>query len=104
MFGSHNWLGEPTLALISVIAHSHLAVDAVRIPGAPCEARLAPPDIYEAARIDRAGAWHRFRHITLPLIRPAIMIVVIMRVMMALSAFAAIFAAPAADLARRPRS
>ena len=52
-----------------------------------------PPDIYEAARLDRASAWQRFRHITLPLIRPAIVMVVIMRMMMALSAFAAIFAA-----------
>src|SRR4029079_18858259 len=52
-----------------------------------------PPDIYEAARIDRADAWRRFRHITLPLIRTAIVIIVIMRMMVALSAFAAIFAA-----------
>jgi multiple sugar transport system permease protein len=52
-----------------------------------------PLDVYEAARLDRASAWQRFVHITLPLIRPAIMMVVIMRMMTALSAFAAIFAA-----------
>ena len=52
-----------------------------------------PPDVFEAARIDRASAWKRFVHITLPLIRPAIVIVVILRLMTALSAFAAIFAA-----------
>ena len=52
-----------------------------------------PLDLYEAARVDRAGAIARFRHITLPLIRPAIVIVVIMRAMVALSAFAAIYAA-----------
>ena len=49
--------------------------------------------MFEAARIDRANAWQRFVHITLPLIRPAIVIVVILRMMTALSAFAAIFAA-----------
>jgi len=49
--------------------------------------------VFEAARIDRANAWQRFRRITLPLLRPAIVIVVIMRTMIALSAFAAIFAA-----------
>ena len=42
---------------------------------------------------DAQIAWQRFRHITLPLIRPAIVIVIIMRTMIALSAFAAIFAA-----------
>jgi multiple sugar transport system permease protein len=52
-----------------------------------------PPDIYEAARIDRANAVQRFWHITLPLLRPAIIIVVIIRSTIALSAFAAIFAA-----------
>ena len=52
-----------------------------------------PPDVFEAARIDRAGAWKRFIYITLPLIRPAIVIVIILRLMTALSAFAAIFAA-----------
>jgi multiple sugar transport system permease protein len=52
-----------------------------------------PPDVYEAARIDRASAWQRFIHITLPLIRPAVVVVVIMRMMIALSAFAAIYAA-----------
>jgi len=57
-----------------------------------------PPDVYEAARLDRASAWQRFVHITLPLIRPAIMMVVIMRMMTALSAFAAIFAATGQDL------
>jgi multiple sugar transport system permease protein len=49
--------------------------------------------VYEAARLDRASAWQRFVHVTLPLVRPAIMMVVIMRMMTALSAFAAIFAA-----------
>ena len=50
-----------------------------------------PEDIYEAARLDRANAWQRFRRITLPLLRPAIVMVVIMRTMVALTAFAAIF-------------
>jgi multiple sugar transport system permease protein len=52
-----------------------------------------PPDIYEAARLDRAGAWQRFRYVTWPLIRPAVIVVMIMRMVTALSAFAAIFAA-----------
>jgi multiple sugar transport system permease protein len=51
-----------------------------------------PPDLYEAARIDRASTVRRFLHITLPLIRPAIVIVVILRLIIALSAFDAILA------------
>jgi multiple sugar transport system permease protein len=33
-----------------------------------------PGELYEAAAIDGAGAWQRFRHITLPLLRPLIAI------------------------------
>jgi multiple sugar transport system permease protein len=91
--GSHNWLGDPQLALISVIAiHTWQWTPFAFLVLLATLATL-PPDVYEAARLDRAGAWQRFWHITLPLIRPAVVMVVILRTMTALSAFAAIFAA-----------
>jgi multiple sugar transport system permease protein len=91
--GSHNWLGDPQLALISVIAiHTWQWTPFAFLVLLATLATL-PPDVYEAARLDRAGAWQRFVHITLPLIRPAIVMVIILRTMTALSAFAAIFAA-----------
>ena len=92
-FGPVNWLGSPVPALISVIViHTWQWTPFAFLVLLASLASL-PPDIYEAARIDRANAFRRFIHITLPLIRPAIVIVVIMRAMIALSAFAAIFAA-----------
>jgi multiple sugar transport system permease protein len=92
-FGAVNWLGAPTPALVSVIMiHTWQWTPFAFLVFLASLASL-PPDIYEAARIDRAGAVQRFIHITLPLIRPALVIVVIMRSMIALSAFAAIFAA-----------
>jgi multiple sugar transport system permease protein len=91
--GSQNWLGEPTLARISVIAiHTWQWTPFVFLYLLAALAAL-PGDLYEAARIDRASAWRRFIHITLPLIRPAIVVVVILRITIALSAFAAIYAA-----------
>lgn len=92
-FGQVNWLGSPTPALISVIViHTWQWTPFAFLVFLASLAAL-PLDVYEAARIDRANAFRRFIHITLPLIRPAIVIVVIMRAMIALSAFAAIFAA-----------
>lgn len=92
-FGSVNWLGSPVPALISVIIiHTWQWTPFAFLVLLASLASL-PPDVFEAARIDRANAVQRFIHITLPLIRPAIVIVVIMRSMIALSAFAAIFAA-----------
>lgn len=38
-----------------------------------------PTELYEAAQVDGAGAWHRFRYITLPLLRPAITSAVVIR-------------------------
>ncbi|MFL6720156.1 MAG: carbohydrate ABC transporter permease [Burkholderiaceae bacterium] len=90
---SHNWLGDPQLALISVIAiHTWQWTPFAFLVMLATLATL-PLDVYEAARLDRARPWQRFVYITLPLIRPAIVMVVIMRTMTALSAFAAIFAA-----------
>lgn len=36
-----------------------------------------PRDCYEAAEIDGAGAWQRFRYLTLPLLKPTIIFIVI---------------------------
>ena len=91
--GPVNWLGSPVPALISVIAiHTWQWTPFAFLVLLASLASL-PPDLYEAARLDRANAVKRFLHITLPLLRPAIVIVIIMRAMIALSAFAAIFAA-----------
>jgi multiple sugar transport system permease protein len=41
--------------------------------------QVIPADVYEAARVDGASAWQRFRMITLPLVRPALMVAVLFR-------------------------
>jgi multiple sugar transport system permease protein len=46
-----------------------------------------PHGLYEAARVDGAGPWQRFRRITLPLLRPAIMVALIFRTITAIQTF-----------------
>lgn len=46
-----------------------------------------PADLYKAAQVDGAGVWHRFRHITLPSLRPGFMLVMIYETMMAIRHF-----------------
>ncbi len=46
-----------------------------------------PDELYDAARIDGAGGWRCFRHITLPLLRPVILFVVIIRLIATFSIF-----------------
>jgi ABC-type sugar transport system permease subunit len=49
------------------------------------------PMLYEAARVDGAGAWRRFTTITWPLLRPALVVAVLFRVLDALRVFDLIF-------------
>ena len=48
--------------------------------------------LYEAARIDGASAWRQFRHITLPLLKPAILVALIFRTLDAFRVFDLIYA------------
>jgi multiple sugar transport system permease protein len=89
--GSKNWLGDPFLAMVSVIVIHTWQWTPFAFMVLLASLAALPQDIYEAARLDRATAWQRFRRITLPLLRPAIVMVIIMRTMVALTAFAAIF-------------
>jgi multiple sugar transport system permease protein len=49
--------------------------------------QLIPEDVYEAARMDGADAWQRFVAITLPLVKPALLVAVLFRMLDALRMF-----------------
>ncbi|WP_030624143.1 carbohydrate ABC transporter permease [Streptomyces sclerotialus] len=49
--------------------------------------QVIPNEVYEAARIDGAGILRRFRHITLPLVKPALLVAVLFRTLDALRMF-----------------
>ncbi|MFN8522833.1 MAG: sugar ABC transporter permease [Chloroflexota bacterium] len=86
-FGRPVWLGDPKLALFSV-----MAVDVWRNTPFMFLVFLAgmqslPAELYEAAAVDGASAWHRFSRITLPLLKPLILVALIIRGMDALREF-----------------
>jgi multiple sugar transport system permease protein len=90
--GSHPWLTDPTLALVSIIIIHTWQWTPFAFLVFLASLYALPPEPFEAARIDRANAWQVFRHLTLPMLRSAIFIVVIFRTMVALRAFEGIFA------------
>ncbi|GLQ75693.1 ABC transporter permease [Vibrio sp. vnigr-6D03] len=49
--------------------------------------QMLPKDIYEVAKVDNVPAWRVFWHITLPLIKPAILVAVVFRLLDALRMF-----------------
>ena len=46
--------------------------------------QIIPGDVYEAAKVDGVTIWQRFVHITLPLVRPALMVAILFRTLDAL--------------------
>ena len=86
-FGSLNWSASPTigLTLVGVInIWTHLPFSFLMI-----YAGLLAIDssLYEAAHIDGATRWQRFRHITLPLLVPTLLIALIFRLIFAFRMF-----------------
>lgn len=49
--------------------------------------QVIPDEVYEAAKIDGANAWQRFTRITLPLVKPALVVAVLFRTLDALRMF-----------------
>ena len=49
--------------------------------------QMIPAEVYEAAKVDGASAWQRFRMITLPLVKPALMVAILFRTLDALRMF-----------------
>src|ERR687885_2883508 len=86
-----NWLGDPELALISV-----MIVNIWR--GVPFYAisllaglQTISPELHEAAAIDGARAWQRFRHVTWPLLLPVTMVVVLFSVIQTFADFQLVY-------------
>jgi multiple sugar transport system permease protein len=52
-----------------------------------------PPALLDAAHIDGANAWHRFRHVTLPMISPTLLFNLVLGVIAALKVFTLAFVA-----------
>ncbi len=50
-----------------------------------------PPHLYEAARVDGAPAWARFFRITLPMLRPALFLCIVIGILNSFSAFDLIY-------------
>lgn len=86
------WLGEDTTALLSVMIAEVWEwtpfVALVLMSGL----HAIPQEPYEAAGIDGANAWQAFRYITLPLLKPTIMVALLIRMMDSFKAFDVIFA------------
>jgi len=89
---TQKWLVDPKIAFSSV-----MAVDIWRGTGYIMTMLIAgivaiPKDYYEAAAIDGANFWTRFRYITLPMLRQTLAVTIVLNVLYGLKIFDMVYA------------
>jgi multiple sugar transport system permease protein len=82
------WLLDPDTALPAIMAMDVWAASGYYMLIFIAGLEAIPKDLYDAARIEGAGAWDRFLHITLPLLRPTLFFVLVVNTVRSLQIFA----------------
>jgi multiple sugar transport system permease protein len=92
MLGIHpvDWLGDPHWAMPTIILFAVWKNFGYNMIILLAGLQAIPGELYEAARIDGASAWRQFRHITLPMLGPTLLMVAILTV----SGYFQLFAEP----------
>jgi multiple sugar transport system permease protein len=85
------WLAHPRLALPAIIIADIWEWFPFTLLMLLAALQMIPAEPLEAARIDGAGTWQVFRHVILPLLRPAIVVTVLFRLIESVKAFPLIF-------------
>jgi multiple sugar transport system permease protein len=85
-----DWLGSPNTSIPAILLFVVWKTFGYNMLIFLAVLQTVPDDLYEAARIDGAGAWSRFRHVTLPAIAPTLLLVSIISV----AGFFQLFAEP----------
>lgn len=89
-FSPPNWFGSPTWAKPAIVAMAQFGAGQIALVYL-AGLKGIPQHLYEAAMLDGAGAWNRFRNVTLPLMTPVILYDVILGVSQGLQVFTEAF-------------
>lgn len=85
------WLAEPFFAFASIVAADVWKTSSFAALIILAGLQTIPDEIYDAAKIDGASTWQRFIRITLPLLKPALLIALLFRTMDAFRVFDLVF-------------
>jgi multiple sugar transport system permease protein len=72
-----DWLGDPFWAMPAIILLAVWKNFGYNMLIFIAGLQAIPQELYEAAYLDGAGAWRRFRHVTLPMLGPTLLFVVV---------------------------
>ncbi len=73
-----NWLGNPRLVIPSIVGFEIWRGYGFWVILFLAGLDSIPDDLFKAARVDGANAWHRLTRITLPLLRPTFLFLLVM--------------------------
>ncbi len=82
-----SWFGSPVLAPITLVVTHVWKWGPLAAIMCLATLQVIPRDLYEAAHIDGGGAWAAFRHITLPFLRPTLLLLLILETIAGLVTF-----------------
>ncbi len=85
------WTADPNLSLWAVIFVDVWKTTPFMTLLILAALQLVPHELYEAAKVDGIKPWQRFWHITLPFIKPALMVAIIFRLLDAMRVFDLIY-------------
>jgi multiple sugar transport system permease protein len=85
------WLANPLFAFAAIVVADVWKTSSFAALLILAGLQTIPDDLYEAARIDGAGGWYQFRRITLPLVKPALLVALLFRTMDAFRVFDLVF-------------
>ena len=85
------WLASPVTAFAAIIIADVWKTSSFAGLLILAGLQLIPDELYEAARIDGASSWQQFKRITVPLIKPALLIALLFRTMDAFRVFDLVF-------------
>ena len=85
-----DWLGQPSTSIPAILLFVVWKIFGYNMLIFLAVLQTVPDDLYEAARIDGAGTWKQFKHVTLPAIAPTLLLVSIISV----AGFFQLFAEP----------
>ncbi len=90
--GPTDWLADPLRAWIPIVLADVWKTTPFVVLLLLAGLQTIDESLYEAARIDGATEWQQFRHVTLPLLRPALLVALIFRTLDAFRVFDLIYA------------
>ena len=85
------WLSTPDMAMLSAILLNVCKYTPFVVICVLARLQTIPTELYDAAKVDGAGAWRRFMDITLPMLKEVLVVVIVFRTIWTFNKFEEIY-------------